>query len=336
MILSERASALFATIANTDDGEPVRVQSVHRNDVALMDLTGRLESVGRAGISSLHEVVTGDWGWRSSTSIAIAPRYSEVRRGSSAHSAGQTLAANLDVIFLVLSPVTADRASVIQRLAAIGWDSGAMPVFLILKADELSGADRDRIARAVASQAIGIEAVFASSVTGEGIPLVESMLSDSTTSVLIGHSGAGKSSLINQLARRDVQDVGEVRTNDSKGRHTTTRRDLIDLGELGQVIDTPGLRELGVVSTASVIDAFPEIEQFASECKYADCSHTVEPGCAVADAISDGLISRERWNGYSKMLKEAAYAERNREMTTRDKNQEWTRLAREYRQSRGH
>lgn len=281
------------------------------------------------------ELCTGDWiAWHGGE-LTRVERSSAIVRASRARAEGQTVAVNVDVLFLVVRAEEATRERLLQRLAAIGWDSGARPVLVISAADLAEGDRRREIEQIVIRSAPGLEWVMTSAVSGEGMERLVAMLSATTTAAFIGHSGAGKSSLINLIAGEDRQQTGAVRHRDTKGRHTTTSRELIDLGDAGYVIDTPGVRELGVMG-GGVDRAFADVSVSAQSCRFSDCAHESEPGCAVLAAVEDGELDADRLTDYRRLLREAAHAGRKAGPRRRDKTKEYNRLSRQYRQARGH
>ncbi|ROR73645.1 ribosome small subunit-dependent GTPase A [Bogoriella caseilytica] len=312
-----------------------RVVRVDRGRALAMDDSGRaVEIPGSASAGA--ELCTGDWVTWTSGEVTRLERSSVIARASRARGEGQTVAVNVDVLFLVVRAEEATRERLLQRLAAIGWDSGARPVLVISAADRATDARRREIERVVIRSAPGVEWVMTSALSGEGIEELASMLGPTTTAALLGHSGAGKSTLINSIAGANVQQTGEVRARDVKGRHTTTSRELIDLGERGYVIDTPGVRELGVLDGHSVERTFTDVAALAQSCRFSDCRHESEPGCAVLAATESGELEPGRLDDYQRLRREADHAERKAGPARRDKGREYNRLSRQYRRARGH
>jgi ribosome biogenesis GTPase len=179
-------------------------------------------------------------------------------------------------------------------------------------------------------------ATFTSSSTGEGVAELRALLDGELTAVMLGHSGVGKSSLANRLVGRDVLATGAVRERDGKGRQTTTARCIIPLpGSASALIDTPGIRELGVSLHFSLKDVFVEIEELAASCRFPDCSHRHDAGCAVRQAVDEQAISAERYHRYLKLARQREHERRRGEPAIRDKSTEYARLARQYREARG-
>jgi ribosome biogenesis GTPase len=199
----------------------------------------------------------------------------------------------------------------IERFLALAWDSGAQPVLVLTKVDLV---DNDTVALAVAEVTAvsgDLSVLLASVVTGSGMEQVAALVDAGHTVALLGTSGSGKSSLVNALMGAEVVQTGEVRQADSKGRHTTTWRELVVVPTGGALIDTPGLRELGMWVDEEGIDAtFSDITELAAQCRFNDCAHLTEPDCAVLAAIAAGDLAADRLESYRKLLGEAAFAAR--------------------------
>lgn len=221
----------------------------------------------------------------------------------------QVVAANIDIVFIVMSMNDDFNIRRLERYLIAGWDSGATPVIVLTKADLVD--DVSPYIEATESIALGVEILAVSAFTGTGIDKLINFLGEGKTGALLGSSGVGKSSLINALLDEDQMRVQTIREDDAKGRHTTTHRELIMLPSGGCLIDTPGMRELQLWDYSNQLDAsFKDVEAFASHCKFRDCTHTNEPGCQVKKAIEDGQLERDRILSYFKLQKELAYLER--------------------------
>jgi ribosome biogenesis GTPase / thiamine phosphate phosphatase len=190
----------------------------------------------------------------------------------------------------------------LERYLAVAWESGALPVILLSKADLADDVEGFRLA--AQSVAPGVDVIAVSVVTGEGLDLVRTHLGHGRTVVFTGSSGVGKSSVVNALAGEALLDTAAIREDDARGRHTTTRRQLIRLAD-GLLIDTPGLRELGVLDTEGVSTAFDDVEGVAAGCRFNDCQHRSEPGCAIRAALRDGSLATDRFDAYTKLQREA-------------------------------
>lgn len=313
-----------------------RVTRVNRSTVDIVTVEGDELTVARDRMPAMGPV-TGDWVWtRYGDIVASVERSSELRRASTVRST-QVLAANVNLVLLVIDAARASRARLVERLAAIGWDSGSTPLIVVTKSDTIDADQQRELEMALMKNAPGIEWLFVSSTTGEGIAELLKRFTADTTAVLIGQSGVGKSTLLNMLLGSERQATGGVRERDGKGRHTTTSRELIQLADHhGCIIDTPGVRELGVTDSDSVEQVFAEIVDAALRCRFADCEHVSEPACAVLEAVASGAVSSERLGDYRALQRELEHTERRSEPNVRDKNREWNRLSREYRKARGH
>lgn len=214
----------------------------------------------------------------------------------------QVLAANVDAVFIVTSVNAEFNVRRLERYMTLAWESGATPVVVLSKSD-LAG-DIEDIRLQAESAAPGVQVIAVSSVTGEGLDAVRAHLGAGRTVVFTGSSGVGKSSIVNALAGAPLLDTGGIREDDARGRHTTTRRQLVRLAD-GLLIDTPGLRELGVLDGEGLSNAFEDVEALASQCRFSDCSHRSEPGCAIRAAIAHGELPADRFAAYQKLEREA-------------------------------
>lgn len=260
----------------------------------------------------------------------ILPRKSVMRRKAAGRGvAEQVIATNVDVVYLVTSLNQDLNERRLERYLAAVWESGAVPVILLTKLDlgreELSAAEA-RVERA----APGVARVAVSSLTGEGLDQVLRHLGPGRTGALVGSSGVGKSTLINALLGTQAQEVQDIRESDDRGRHTTTGRSLFLLpNERGILVDTPGMREFMPVDEdgVGVSETYGEVEEVAARCKFSDCSHDTEPGCAVKGALEDGSLDAGRWSGYQKQVREQAYlARKTDQRAASEEKRKWKKI----------
>jgi len=260
-----------------------------------------------AGDWVASEILSG--GGRPLIQKVLARRSKFVRKVAGRRLEEQVIAANVDTAFVVMALDGDFNVRRLERYLAQCWESGAKSIVVLNKAD-----DRDDVAARIA-EVEGIAAgapIFAvSALSGVGLEALDSFLAPGQTIVLLGSSGVGKSTLVNYFLRRDAQAVQSVRASDSRGRHTTTSRELFALPGGALMIDTPGLRELQLWGvTDGVEQAFSDIEELAAQCKYGNCGHTTEPGCAVRTAIADGRLDENRLENQRKLEREQEFVRR--------------------------
>lgn len=294
---------------------PGRIVRVDRGlcDVVTPDGTLRADTTFvNSSSDPMKLACTGDW-------VAVDPdaptgpavrallprRTAFVRSTSSSRSEGQVLAANIDYAVIAVSLAAELDLGRLERFLSLAWESGAQPLVVLTKADLV--ADTTHLLADAESTAPGVQVLVVSATTGEGIDVLSAVLAGST-SVLLGQSGAGKSTLTNALLGQEIQEVQAIRDADGKGRHTTTTRDLLPLPTGGVLIDTPGLRGVGLWDAESGLSqVFSEIEALSADCRFHDCSHVAEPGCAVLAALEDGTLPHRRLESYRKLLRENAW-----------------------------
>ncbi|NUP49427.1 MAG: ribosome small subunit-dependent GTPase A [Catenulispora sp.] len=290
--------ACDVVIAAQGDGEPG----------ASGEISGGSGGVRTIRTDALPGICTGDWvmldphGAPLPTQAQLLPRTTAIVRGAAdGSSQGQVLAANVDTVLIAASLAAEVDLGRIERYLTLAWDSGAHPLVVLTKADVQY--DPEVIAD-VEAAAPGATVLTVSVVTGEGLDALAALTAGATTA-LIGPSGVGKSSLTNALLGTEAMAVGGTRETDEKGRHTTTTRQLIPLPGGGVLIDTPGLRGVALSGgDDGLSQTFSDIEELAEQCRFGDCSHDAEPGCAVLGAIEAGELPERRLASYRKLLRE--------------------------------
>jgi ribosome biogenesis GTPase len=293
VVRSDRGSSLVATPAEITPAQlSVRLLKAARG-------TAEMPAVG-----DWVAVLTGD-GLDAPLIEAVLERASAITRGDPGRASDvQVLAANIDTVFIVHPLADPPNLRRIERELSLAWDSGAAPVVVLTKAD--LSTDPEAARSAVESVALGVDVLVTNALSGDSADLLLAYISGDRTAVLVGPSGAGKSTLINGLLGEQRQATREVRVGDGKGRHTTVARELIQMPQGGVLIDTPGLRALGLTgSEEGIASVFPDIEEAAGSCRFRDCTHDHEPGCAVRAAVESGALTPERLASYHKLLAEA-------------------------------
>jgi len=292
VIRSDRGSALIVTSAGV-----VRAKLSARN---LKSACGPAE---RPAVGDWVAVLASD-DLDVSLIEAVLDRASAITRGDPGKTEIQVLAANIDTVFVIHPIAEPPNLRRIERELSLAWDSGATPVVVLTKED--LSADPDAARAAVESVASGADVLVMNALAGEGVQPLLAYISGHRTAVLVGPSGAGKSTLINVLLGERRQATCEVRVSDGRGRHTTVTRELIQMPGGGMLIDTPGLRSLGLTgSEEGISSTFPDIEEFALSCRFRDCTHNEEPGCAVRSAVATGALQSARLDSYHKLIGEA-------------------------------
>jgi ribosome biogenesis GTPase len=289
-----------------------RVAREDRDRYVVLDGSGARAAVlaGRLRHDADAQPAVGDWvavrieGDSPAVIVDVLPRASAfVRKVAGETTRSQVVAANVDTVFLVSGLDGDFNPRRIERYLAAAWESGATPVVVLNKAD-VAGDLEGRITE-VELVAAGAAVVAIAARDGVGLAALAPWLSPGRTVALIGSSGVGKSTLANALAGEQRLETGEVRADDSRGRHTTTHRELLVLPSGAQLLDTPGMRELQLWGDEEGLDgAFPEIAELATACRFRDCAHEDEPGCAVRAAVADGSLEAERFESWRKLQRE--------------------------------
>jgi ribosome biogenesis GTPase len=319
------------------DRQPGRVVTTHR-DTAIVrladgDVAARVAGrFRRDAIGPADYPAVGDWvvvearpAERSGTIHAVLPRRSAItrtagdsnRRGGRRLDDEQVMAANVDVALIVASIAIEPNLRRLERYLALAWASGATPVVVLNKAD--LAADADAAVAAVDAVAIGVDVHRVSALLGSGLAGVAAHLAPGRTAVVLGPSGVGKSTLVNALLGEQRQVTRTIREADGRGRHTTTHRELIALPTGALLIDTPGIRSLELLDADGGLGlAYADIAAIATACRFADCRHEREPGCAVRAAVDDGSIDGGRWEGYRKLERYEAHVAREGDARLRE------------------
>ena len=304
----------FAPFAG-DGHVPARVAVQHRGAYVVCTETGDLQAEPSGRLRHDAEdgglPVAGDWvvirpheDGSGAIVHAVLPRRTAIsRKAAWLATEEQVLGANVDVVFLV-SGLDGDlNPRRLERYLTMIWNSGAEPAIVLTKPD--LAPDVESALLSVSAIAVGVPVHVVNGLTGEGSEELRPYLAGNRTVALLGSSGVGKSTLINRLRGEEVQAVGDVRKGDRRGRHTTTSRELVRLPDGGLLLDTPGMRELKLWEGGEGLDTtFGDIEELAGQCRFSDCSHKREPGCAIKRALADGSLDGARWASYQKLQRE--------------------------------
>lgn len=310
------------------DAEVGRVVCVHRGLAEVLtergvlragcagELLGEMARDPVAAPSAGDWVVVRDWPDHRHTVERVLPRTSAVVRATAGRqSHGQVLCANADYAAVVVALHPDPPIARVERLLALAWQSGATPVVVLTKTDLVP--DAEFVSEDVRAAAPGVEVVCTSTVTGEGVGRLRELVDGRHTLALVGASGHGKSSLVNALVGAEVLGTREIR-QDGRGRHTSVRRELVLLPGGGAVIDTPGLREVGLVDAKEgLAHAFADVERLARQCRFDDCAHVHEPGCAVRAALESGELAVRRYESWVALGRESARKARRRQSAQR-------------------
>jgi ribosome biogenesis GTPase len=326
--------------ARLDPGfEPGRVTAVHRGALDVRTARGLVR--GRLSGRLLHDgadVTVGDWvglhavGPNTALVASVLPRRSELSRNAAGRAtSSQTLAANVDRVLVVSSFGPDLEPRRLERYLVMIWSSGAEPEIVLTKADRLE--DPWPLVAGVEAVAPGVPVHAVSALTGMGCDRLRARIEPGKTAVLLGSSGVGKSTLVNRFLGERLLETNETRSGDDEGRHTTARRELVLLPGGGVVIDTPGLRELQLADGAAGFDeAFADVDELAAGCRFSDCAHAAEPGCAVLAAVESGALPPDRLTSWRKLQRELrSIAIRTDHLLRKEETRRWRQLSREAR-----
>ena len=313
------------------DVVPARIAVEHRGGYELLAAGGPLDAVAAGRVrDGADRPVAGDWvaarplpgeAGRAVVRALLPRRTAVVRKAAGEVVVEQAVAANVDVVMCVVSAADVNVRR-LERYLSVAWDSGATPLVVVTKADLGEAEEVEHVA-------IGVEVVRTSSFDGRGVDDVRAHVPAGRTAVLVGPSGAGKSTLVNALLGEDRLATGAVREGDGRGRHTTTRRELLPVPDGGVVIDTPGLREIGLWDGDGVDHVFADVAEAAAACRFSDCSHGGEPGCAVVATVAPARL--EAWR---KLEREAAWLDRRKDARAMaEERKKWKAIHQEHRRN---
>ncbi len=315
MELSDLGWSDFWATDEIEESDVARVLAVHRSHLraAKKDKEINLHLSGQV----TSPPVVGDWvlttpefedeqGESAAIIREVLPRKSYLAR--SGKNGEEPLVANVDIVFVVTSANQDFNINRLQRFLVLVNEGGAQPFIVLTKTDLI---DNSNELIDCLKETLNVDCLGTSIVDGSGVDELNSRMPGQTTSVFVGSSGVGKSSLVNKIMGEDIQQTSEIREDDDKGRHATRARQMFFVPRGGMIIDTPGIREVSIFASQDSIDeTFPIIRELAEACRFKNCQHTNEPGCAINEALDSGELESKIWENYQKIQKEAAFAAR--------------------------
>ncbi|RJO97558.1 ribosome small subunit-dependent GTPase A [Exiguobacterium sp. RIT452] len=315
-----------------------RVTAVFQKQYRVMTADGETlsELSGKIRFDALTKAelpAVGDWVIQTEREAGkgrierVLPRTSQFsRKAAGTETEEQIICANVDVALLVMAFGHDFNVRRLERYLTLAWEAGVTPLIVLTKKSLIDSVD-DSLSE-IEAIAFGTPYFAVDSLTGDGLGALQEVLQPNETIVLVGSSGVGKSTLVNALAGEQLMETGGVREDDERGRHTTTHRELKRLSSGLLLVDTPGMRELGLWDgTEGLASTFSDIETLAESCRFRDCQHGEEPGCAVHAALANGSLSHERWESFLKLQREVAYAERKQNVAMQAAEKEkWKKI----------
>lgn len=310
-----------------------RVIVDHGTSLKLLTIEGELDVNKPVYMGNDIQIAVGDWVLFEQDSkrvkVVLERKTKFSRAAAGVEVKEQIIAANIDCVFLMQSLNKDFNMKRLERYLVAAWQSGAVPVVVLTKADCCSDIS-EKVIR-VTDIAPGVDVAVISCITRQGIDEIQKYFKKGTTVALLGSSGVGKSTLVNTLAGEEILKTKEIREDDSHGRHATTHREICLLPQGGLILDTPGMRELSLWDTDKGMKVmFGDIEEMARECRFNNCRHQDEPGCAVKEALISGVLDEARWENWMKLQKEIAHTEAKKQGKLRQKDKQWGKMKAQY------